>query len=93
MDKLCNLAIKNNLKIYFVTAPIYNDISKFQTNRDSVYSFIEGYTNGKMIDINNNYINQNISYFDNYTHVNSKGAYLFSKNIANYINSKDTYKE
>ena len=88
LDKLCNLASKNNLKIYFVTAPIYNNISKFQTNRDSVYSFIEGYTNDKMININNDYINRNISYFDNYTHVNSKGAYLFSKNIANYLNSK-----
>jgi hypothetical protein len=92
LDKLCSLASKNNLKIYFVTAPIYNNISKFQTNRDSVYSFIEGYTNDKMININNDYINRNISYFDNYTHVNSKGAYLFSKNIANYLNSKNTYK-
>ena len=93
LDKLCSLASKNNLKIYFVTAPIYNDISKFQTNRDSVYSFIEGYTNDKMINIDNDYVNRNISYFDNYTHVNSKGAYLFSENIANYLNSKNTYKK
>lgn len=81
---------KDSIRIIFVYAPIYIEATKKIRNIQGMYQMYDSIArkyNIRILDYNNDPISYDTTYFYNATHLNRKGAELFSAKLAHDIDT------
>jgi len=95
-DKYLSKAYSDNIKIIFVYSPIYIGATKKIKNIEGMYQMYDSIAKKydiPILDYNYDAICYDTIYFYNATHLNRKGADLFSLKFANDIDSLGLLKE
>jgi hypothetical protein len=81
----------NNIELILVYTPEFIDGQNFVSNRDDVLNIYKNFATKyslKFYDYSNDSICLNKAYFYNATHLNKKGAEIFSKDFANKLKAR-----
>jgi hypothetical protein len=89
-DKFLTDCEKDGIKVYLVNTPEYIEGQKYVTNRKQILNKIEFYSkkhNLPFLNYSDDDICHNKDYFYNSTHLNKKGAEIFSRKLASDLKS------